>query len=61
MTTTGEGELGMGAPSVPARRLVRGAVLRLAIFGLMLASFLADRLTVNSNHLPAIVATLAGR
>jgi hypothetical protein len=42
------------------QRIVRRAVLVVAIFGLMLVSFAAGRLTINSNRLPAIVATLPG-
>ena len=50
----------MGAVSVAARRILRGAILPAAILGLMLASFAAGRLHIGIRSLPFIVASLPG-
>lgn len=43
-----------------ARRIFRGAILLIAVLGLMLASFAAGRLHVGISSLPLIVANLPG-
>ncbi len=40
--------------------IFRGALLPIAIFGLMMASFAVGRLAVSPNRLPSIIATLPG-
>ena len=50
----------MGAASAPARRILRGAILPIAILGLMLASFAAGRLHIGIRSLPFVVANLPG-
>ncbi len=45
---------------MPSIRISRGALLPIAIFGLMMASFGVGRLAVRSDSLPSIIATLPG-